>query len=322
MFFSPYTSLFFVIGALASPYQFNGLSVELSGPPPTVNSVDHLQFTATVTNHGTTDMKILKYATILDDVLPTKSFTISKGNVAVPFTGAKLFLSFTALDDSAFTVIPAGESVVVFHDIVSLFDLSSFGTGRFTFDPIVDFRAMPASQPFVGGVTRLHAVNAVNIRSNNMVITVTQDTARREHTELDKRAVDVCSSATQKAFVDSSYAEAKDLATGAINYVKANGTDLLYLSYWGNTSTSDIINVYGAVAGENSTFRTMSCTDNFSVCSSGVIAYTVTATTNVYYCPLFFTEKPTNALCNGTTVASRNIRGGTTLHEAGLNLPI
>lgn len=35
----------------------------------------------------------------------------------------------------------------------------------------------------------------------------------------------------------------------------------------------------------------------------------------IYYCSIFFNERATTALCSGTTVASRSIRGGTTLHE-------
>lgn len=33
------------------------------------------------------------------------------------------------------------------------------------------------------------------------------------------------------------------------------------------------------------------------------------------YCSPFYSEVTTSRLCSGTTVASRNIRGGTTLHE-------
>ncbi|KAJ3498345.1 hypothetical protein NLJ89_g10230 [Agrocybe chaxingu] len=61
--------------------------------------------------------------------------------------------------------------------------------------------------------------------------------------------------------------------------------------------------------------RGLSCVDSFGVCTGGVIAYTVIATTNIYYCNIFFNEVATSNLCSGTTVASRNVRGGTTLHE-------
>ena len=47
----------------------------------------------------------------------------------------------------------------------------------------------------------------------------------------------------------------------------------------------------------------------------GVIAYTLIASTNIYFCSIFFNEVAHSRLCSGTTVASRNVRGGTTLHE-------
>ncbi|KAG6812142.1 hypothetical protein H0H92_004141 [Tricholoma furcatifolium] len=243
MFLPSLISLFFASGALASPFQFNGLTVTLSGPPSTVNAVNQLQFAATVTNRGTTDLKVLKYSTILDDMLPTKSFNISKGNMTVPFTGLKVFLSLPALNSSAFTVIPAGQSIVVYHN----------GAGNFTFQPIVNFQALPASQNYVAGVTSL---NSVNVVSNNMTIAVTQTVTRREHQDLNRRAMDVCSVTAQKTFVDSSYVEGKALAAWASSYISAHGMDALYTSYWGNTSTSNITAIYNAVASENSTTRT------------------------------------------------------------------
>ncbi|KAJ7121859.1 hypothetical protein C8R43DRAFT_850816, partial [Mycena crocata] len=57
------------------------------------------------------------------------------------------------------------------------------------------------------------------------------------------------------------------------------------------------------------------CVDSFEACPSGVIAYTVISTTNIYFCSFFFSEIPSTSLCSGTTIASRNVRGGTTLHE-------
>lgn len=59
----------------------------------------------------------------------------------------------------------------------------------------------------------------------------------------------------------------------------------------------------------------LSCTDSLGACGNGVIAYTVIATTNIYYCSIFFNEVAHSRLCSGTSVASRNVRGGTTLHE-------
>ncbi|KAJ6530985.1 hypothetical protein DFH09DRAFT_933958, partial [Mycena vulgaris] len=59
----------------------------------------------------------------------------------------------------------------------------------------------------------------------------------------------------------------------------------------------------------------LSCVDSFGVCDGNVIAYTVISTNNIYCCSIFFNEGASTSLCSGTSVASCNIRGGTTLHE-------
>ena len=75
-----------------------------------------IKVTAAVTNTGSEALKILKYGTILDGDLPTRSFTISKDGVEADFTGIKLQVDFTQADESAFVVIPAGETVIVDHE--------------------------------------------------------------------------------------------------------------------------------------------------------------------------------------------------------------
>lgn len=91
MFFSAFVSLALATSAIAGPYKrFDGITVELSGPSTSVGSIDELKFTASVKNTGSETVKILKYGTILDEKLPTKSFTVTKDGAAVPFTGIKV----------------------------------------------------------------------------------------------------------------------------------------------------------------------------------------------------------------------------------------
>lgn len=313
MLFSSFVTTLCLAGsALAGPYKrFDGLTVQLSGPPKTVSSIDNLKFTATVKNTGAESVKILKYATILDDKLPTRSFTVKKDGTTVPFIGVKLSVSLDDLDDTSFAVIPAGEAVTVEHDIASLFDFASVGTGTFSFEPITNFKVMAAAEEFKG----VESFSKIQANANMMTVEVTKDITKRELPELNKRAVNICSTASRKSFIDASYTEGKSLASGGASYINANGASTLYKAYWGSTATSRVTSVLNAVANENSSSRTLSCTDSFGVCGGGVIAYTVISTTNIYYCSIFFNEVPSTSLCSGTTVASRNVRGGTTLHE-------
>ncbi|KAG5644805.1 hypothetical protein DXG03_007627 [Asterophora parasitica] len=254
MLFSSFVALGLASVAFATPSKrFDGLTVELSGPPDTVHSVSNLKFKAVVKNGGSEDVKIFKYSTILDDRLPTKSFSVTKDGKTVPFRGVKLQVNLDVLDDRAFTLIPAGGSVTVNHDVASLFDFSSVGAGTFSFQPIADFRLLGAKDEVKG----VESFSKVQVASNNMVIKVSRDVSKRELPRLEKRADVTCTNTWKRNFIEDSY----------------------------------------------------------GVCSNGVIAYTVASTTNIYYCDLFFKEVSTITVCSTTTVAARNLRSGTTLHE-------
>lgn len=86
-------SLSFAGLVLASPFKrFDGITVEVAGPSTAVSSIDDLTISATVTNTGSEAVKILKYGTVLDDKLPTKSFVVTKDGEPVSFTGVKVCL--------------------------------------------------------------------------------------------------------------------------------------------------------------------------------------------------------------------------------------
>lgn len=75
--------------ALATPFKrFDGITVKVSGPSSSVSSIDDLSFTASVTNTGAEDVKILKFGTVLDN-LPTRSFNVVKDGAEVAFTGVQ-----------------------------------------------------------------------------------------------------------------------------------------------------------------------------------------------------------------------------------------
>ncbi|KAG6814753.1 hypothetical protein H0H87_007610, partial [Tephrocybe sp. NHM501043] len=301
MLFISFVALSLASSVLAGPYKrFDGLTVKLSGSAASVSSLDDLVLTASVTNSGVESVKILKYGTVLDSELPTKSFKVTKDGEAVSFTGIKLSVSLSDVDDTAFTVIPAGETVTVTHKgalffpklpltltesllkhpVASLYDFAAFGAGKYAFEP-------PSSFQVQGAVHRVAAseLSKVEATSSSIVVEVSGDLSKRD-LKVNKRATDICTTSTQKSFIDASYTEGKALASGAVSYISTNGANSLYTSYFGATATSRVTSVLNAVANENSSSRT-----------------------------IFFNEVASTSLCSGTTVASRNIRGGTTLHE-------
>ncbi|TFK81245.1 Metalloprotease [Polyporus arcularius HHB13444] len=281
---------------------------EVSVTAPTeVQSIDDIKVTAAVTNTGSEDVKVLKFGTILDNHYPTRSFTVSRDGIAANFTGIKLQIDLDVLDDFAYVVIPAGETVIVEHEVASLYNFEELGTGAFEFEPVTDFQVVAAdAKP-----------NAYKVSAGKVKVNVKSDVSQREMKTHEKRARVSCPNSSESSFISSSYSEGKSLASIVVNYISSNGADSLYRSYFGSSPTSTVLDVFSAVAGENSRSRMLSCNDPYKICSDppGVIAYTMTPSTNIYFCSIFYREVTTSSLCNGTTVASRSIRGGTVLHE-------
>ncbi|KAJ7133189.1 hypothetical protein C8R44DRAFT_611560 [Mycena epipterygia] len=305
MFLSPFTSLCFAAVVLAGPYKHaHTLSVALSSPSSSVHSIADLVLTAAVTNRGPEDIKVLKYATILDAALPTRSFT----KIFIPDTHAvlKLSISLTHAGETAYTTISAGKTSTVAHNVSALFDFASVDPGSFTFAPVKRLQIAHGAQK-ISVPTEL---TTIDVSCNPITIAVTGDVAPRT---LVRRAPDTCTNASQKKFIDARFGEG-----AGVDYITSRGaSDSLYKSYWGTLETSRVISILDAVANENSKSRNLSCVDPFDVCPEpGVIAYTDFPTNNIYFCGPFFDEQPTTSLCSGTTVESTDIRGGTTLHEA------
>ncbi|KAL0581664.1 hypothetical protein V5O48_000365 [Marasmius crinis-equi] len=312
MFAASFVALVLAGAALAGPMKRDGaLTVELSGPSNAA-SVDELKFSATVKNSGSEAVKILKYNTILD-ALPTRSFKVTKDGEEVPFTGIKAFIDLEIAGDNAYTVIPAGESVTSSSyslpgAVGSLFDFATAGAGNFKFEPLTNFQVVGSEN-----VAALVEAETPEVDSNAVEVSVSKV---EKHELIDKRARTTCSNSSQLSFLNSAYSEAKSMAAAAANYISSNGANSLFTAYFKTNSATTIRGVFTNVANENSSTRTLSCTDALGACSAGVIAYTATSTTNVYVCSIFFQELSQNALCTGqTTVAARNIRGATILHE-------
>ncbi|KAJ7826151.1 hypothetical protein B0H13DRAFT_2374544 [Mycena leptocephala] len=198
-------------------------------------------------------------------------------------------------DPTVKTTVPAGGTITIVHDVSALFDFASVSAGSFSFESAFQTASTAQMISARGELTTIEAT------SNPITITVTNDVANRS-LAVDRRATSMGTTASRN------YSEGKTLASVASSYVTSRGaSDSLYRAYFGATANSP--SILNTVAAENSASRILSCVDSFGACTSGVILYTI------YYCSLFFSEVPAANLCTGTSVASRNARGGTTLHE-------
>ncbi|TFK98117.1 hypothetical protein BDV98DRAFT_553290 [Pterulicium gracile] len=324
---SPLLTLTLTLSAFATPTKrppTSGLVVSITSNTPSIDSIADLILTAKVTNTSPKDVKVIKYATVLDDTRPTRSFKVTKGGKDVEFVGVQLQVDLDAAgdDESAFALIPAHSSVSVNHTLASVYDFSTAGTGSFEFDPLVRFFTLAPAIPGVAGarvnaaaVDRLVTVNA---ESSSVAVEITHDVARRELAS--KRSTVRCENSSRAEFMRTSYTESRKLASLAAQYIRSHtGTgDALFEQYFKTNSEGAVAGRFEAIAGENDEGRGMYCSDPYDVCSAqdgGIIAYTWLATTEIYYCSLFFTSLPSTSLCSSTTDNMRKIRGGTTLHE-------
>ncbi|KAK7464141.1 hypothetical protein VKT23_006305 [Stygiomarasmius scandens] len=305
MFSLPFVALLSALVAQATPVKrFDGLTVKLTPASSSINSIEDLKLLAEVTNTGSEAVRVLKYGTVLDS-LPTKSFSVSKNGTDVDFTGVRLTVKDTK---AAFTTIESGQTISVTHSVADIFDFSSAGTGTFSFTPNAELKIAGAESS---------AASKFSINVPSVDVEVTGPISKKA-----KRATDICENASEASFIDAAQTEGKELASIASGYITGGAGESIFTQYYGSNSPSEIAGVFNAVANENDASRTqvpflvpLSCTDDLGVCDGNVIAYTVVSTTNIYFCDIFFDEVPSDSLCTGTSVASRNIRGGTVLHE-------
>ncbi|KAF9553541.1 zincin [Agrocybe pediades] len=304
---------------LATPLKrADGISIKLATPSSTISSLNDLELTATVVNEGPQTVSILKYGTVLDDKLPTQSFMVTKDNSPVAFNGIKVSVSMAHTDDTAFAVIEPGKNLTVKHNIASIYDFASAGTGKFTFKPNAHFLMSSQSND----AKMLDASSApfshFEVTSSESVdVEITGGLISASSQVLHTRAFNNCTDPTKKNIIDLGYAEAKMLTSNASSYVTAEGNNTLFDEYFGSTPTADVIAVLNGVANENNSSRSLNCVDVYGACTeSGLIAYTIIATTDIFFCDIFFQEAvPATSLCNGTSVDDRIVRGGTVLHE-------
>lgn len=136
--------------------------------------------------------------------------------------------------------------------VAPLYDFAAAGPGTFTFEPETHFQIIGAEERVADPELTIVPATTAAIE-----VQVEGDLAKRELQQLNKRAVDICTTASRKSFIDSSYSEAKSLASIASSYVSSRGaSDSLFRAYWGSNSVTNVNRVLNAVSGENSSSRT------------------------------------------------------------------
>ena len=173
-----------------------------------MHSIEDIKVLASVTNAGSEDVKVLKYGTVLDWELPTRSFTITKDGMTANFTGIKMQLDLTQADDSAFVVIPAGQTVTAEHEgtvpcacpiilaphaniqaVAPLYDFESLGVGNYTFEPVTTFQVIDTTP------------SVLKVAAPTVDVAIHSDVAKRDLKALVNRATVSCSDPSKKSFI-------------------------------------------------------------------------------------------------------------------------
>ncbi|KAF3036456.1 hypothetical protein E8E12_005897 [Didymella heteroderae] len=266
---------------------------------------------ALIKNTGSEDLKLFKTGTFLDDTHVEKVEVFKAGKVEekVAFDGIRLRVSTNNLEESAFQLLPAGESIEASFDIAVAHDLSAGGDfdvlteGAFAYaDP--NSTAIAGAVPFISN--RVQA--AVNGEQAGKV--------RRDYQELAKRTI-VQSDCTgsQRSATTTALSNCASLARTAASNAQSNNAKMT--EYFKSTSTStkstvatvfnNVATQCGSTTSGNSRYY---CSDILSACSGGVLAYTYPSTSQMVNCPLFF---------SGLTALSRQChaqdQATTVLHE-------
>ncbi|POR39428.1 Neutral protease 2 [Tolypocladium paradoxum] len=288
-------------------------SAEKRAPSPLEVKLEMLGNTevkAVFTNKGKNNLKVLKTGSILDQA-PVEKTKVFSGDKPVSFRGARLRIATEALQEEDFQRIPAGESVEVTFDIAQVHDLSSGGKFGVLADGALSF-ADDKSTKLIGSVPYL---------SNQVQAEVNGALAAAAHTAFhDKRARVYDCPGQKLQVIQTAMRNCASMAVKA-QQAAASGPAAKMEEYFKSSSQQirDIVsNVFSLVASEcgspntSSSFADYYCTDLYSLCKNGPVAYTLVGYDVVVYCPSYFQDSLPD-LANRCHALDR---AGTNMHEA------
>ncbi|KAJ7610642.1 hypothetical protein DFH06DRAFT_1345900 [Mycena polygramma] len=276
------------------------LSVPISSNKGAVDLIADLTITAAITNKNAHDIKVLKYGTILDADLPTRSFTLS--------------LSLAGPNDAAYTTISAGKTVTVVHNVSELFDFASVGAGQFSFAPVTKFQGLPVGHNSSAGTTKHSTVTAT---SNMISVVVTRDAPERTQV-VPRSTYYLCTDSKKRAFTESRCDLLPRPSAGKDYIGRYGASNSLYVAYFGANPSTSVSSVLDGVANVRSSAVSMrlQCTETDICDKPGIIAYAYTDFPLINYCEEFFqTIAPTRDLCRYRTERSETTVG-ISVHES------
>jgi deuterolysin len=274
------------------------VSLELTG---------NTEVKATIKNTGSEDLKLFKTGTFLDDSHVEK-VEVFKAGAPVAFEGIRLRVSTANLEESAFQILKAGESIEAAFDIAVAHDMSAGG----------DFDLLTEGAFAYADLDSTAIAGAVPFTSNKVIAAVDGAKAskvRRDWIDLAKRTVlqSDCTGTRRTATVNA-LANCASLARTAASAASNTAKLSEYFKSSSSSVASTVRTVFNNIASECGSTTggasTQYCSDILGACSGGVLAYTSPSTAQMVNCPSFFSALPaTSRTCHAQTQAN------TILHE-------
>lgn len=212
----------------------------------------------------------------------------------------------TGLGAEDFVALKAGETKEVTVEAAALHSLNDGGDFEVFASGLIPYAEENSTELF----------GTLPYDSEKLTITVDGAQAAQvtKAIDLQKRtAVGSSCTGTKLSTIRTALSNCNKLATSAASAASA-GTKLS--TYFKSTTSSTKNTVSArltAVArdcGSTSSTTTTNCNDQYSGCSSNVLAYTVPSTSYITYCPIFFSDLPAiSSTCHGQDQAT------TVLHE-------
>ncbi|KAI8207959.1 hypothetical protein KHU50_008159 [Colletotrichum sp. SAR 10_65] len=284
----------------------NGAAINLgkrAGPLDVkIEQVGNSELKASITNTGTTPLRVLKAGSILDGSPVEKaqfSTASADGVNKVAFTGVRVYVHDADLPDTAFRTIAAGEVVQVQWDAAQVHDLSSGGDYNISSTGSLRY-AEEGSNKIVGQVVfdsgvlqaKVDGVQAASVHA-------------AFHQSLAEKRVTIQSDCTgsKKTAVTAALSKAKSYATAAQAAATAGTRVEQYFGSSSSSTKSTVASVFGKAAtllGSTSSGAGLHCTDVGNFCSDGVVAYAQPGTDGyIVVCDYWFQFPASTSTCHG-----------------------
>ncbi|KAJ8073639.1 hypothetical protein PM082_011917 [Marasmius tenuissimus] len=278
------------------------LKVTVDAVASSVSSIDDIILTAVVSNPTDKDIRVAGTNNVLDK-LPTKSFSVTKDDQKVKFTG--VVASFDYSNEANWVTIPAGQSVAVNHTVSNTYDFESHGTGTFVFSPTTIFQTANLDEgPLF-----------VDVESVKVQVTPGGDVGFRSLLPPNLSTIS-CNDANRATILKNAHTDAKTLAASVASDIRAHPTSETWNKFFGGNNAEDIAKRFDLIAQDSGTRKIYCNQDPANLCGSAG-AYTVLggSTSDIYVCEWWFTALDTPQICSLDINSIDSSKGGVILHE-------